>query len=72
MGGMREEYKEGLMTDLRSYQWRFENYMTANRWDTCCAEGIYEDDGIRAVSCFLEFVETGRVTDDDGKELEAL
>lgn len=59
------------MRELRELQCQFEDYMTANRWDTCCAEGIYEDDGIRAVSCFLEFVETGRVTGDDGKELEA-
>lgn len=71
MTDAKRAYIEALMVDLRTYQYRFENYMTANRWDTCCEEGIYEDDGIKAVSCFLEFVETGRVTDDDGKELEA-
>lgn len=70
MTDAKRAYIEALMVDLRTYQWMFENYMTANRWDTCCAEGIYADDGVRAVSCFLEFVETGHVTDDDGKELD--
>ena len=49
----------------------FEDYMTYNRWDTCCAEGIYSDDGIRAVSMFLEFCDTGKVIDDEGRELKA-
>lgn len=59
------------MRELRELQRQFEDYMTWNRWDTCCSEGIYADDGVRAVACFLEFVETGRVTDYAGKELEA-
>lgn len=57
--------------ELNILQAEFEEYMTAKRWDTCCAEGIYEDDGIRAVSMFVEFCLEGKVTDDDGKELEA-
>lgn len=48
----------------------FEDYMTYNKWDNCCAEGIYADDGIRAVSMFIEFCCTGKVTDDDGNEVE--
>ena len=66
-------FVEGEMTrkmkELRDMQRDFEDYMTTNRWDTCCIEGIYADDGIRAVSMFMEFIETGRVTDDDGREL---
>lgn len=64
-----ERSPKALMPALRRAQRRFECYMTASRWDGCCAEGIYEDDGVRAVSCFLEFVEDGKVTDDDGREL---
>ena len=57
-------------TELNEKLWEFEDYMTQNRWDTCCAEGIYSDDGIRAVSMFVEFCLTGKVTDDDENELE--
>lgn len=68
----REVVAEGIghMEGLRTKQCGFEDYMTQDKWDACCAEGIYMDDGIRAVSMFLEFCETGRVTDDDGNELE--
>lgn len=48
----------------------FEEYMTAERWDAAmCGEGIYEDEGLWAVSSFIEFVLTGKVTegsDDEG------
>ncbi len=71
MEALAKLMREAFVNILRSEQYRFECYMTASRWDACCAEGIYEDDGIRAVSMFLEFVETGCVTDDDGEELEA-
>ena len=68
MTDAKRAYIEALMVDLRTYQRQFENYMTANRWDE---EGIWEADAMRAVGMFLEYVETGRVTGDDGKELEA-
>ena len=64
------EIAREAMKALRMLQYGFEVYMTSHRWDACCAEGIYSDDGTRAVSMFLEYVESGIVTDDDGKELE--
>lgn len=56
---------------LHEKRFEFERYMTGNRWDSVCAEGIYADEGERAVGAFIEFCETGKVTDDDGKELVA-
>ena len=53
--------------ELNSKYWDFENYMTSRRWDEI---DVYEPDGLRAVSAFIEFCCTGKVTDDDGKELE--
>jgi len=62
--------------ELNDKYWEFEHYMTSGRWDWIPSEwsdgcGIAEDDGLRAVSAFIEFCCTGKVTDDDGNELEA-
>ena len=55
--------------ELREAMWDFDSYMTASRWDECCSEGIYSDEGMYAIGCFVEFIETGRVTDEHGEEL---
>ena len=54
--------------ELNDKYWAFENYMTYGRWDEL---EIDCGDGLRAVSAFIEFCCTGKVTDDDGDELEA-
>ena len=63
------EIARDAMPALRMLQCGFENCMGYSKWDDVCEEGIYADDAYRAVSCFLEYVEDGRVTDDDGKEV---
>ena len=55
--------------ELRRAAYDFGRYMTAGRWDRCKAGGIYADDGARAVGCFVEFIETGSVTNDGGRGL---
>ena len=68
----REERRaNGYGIDARELEraaYDFNKYMTAGRWDRCKAGGIYADDGTRAVGCFVEFIETGTVTNDDGGE----
>ena len=47
----------------------FERYMTSEKWDSLGTDGIYEDDGLEAVSSFLEFVKYGYGTDHEGGTL---
>lgn len=59
--------------ELNDKYWEFENYMTYGRWDElgdAYGDGISADDGLKSVSAFIEFCCTGKVTDDDGNELE--
>lgn len=59
--------------ELNHMYWEFEHYMTYGRCDQLPCEdgcGIYKDDVMRSVSAFIEFCCTGKVTDDDGNELE--
>lgn len=56
--------------ELRKKFWNFRLYMTGNKWDNLGSEGVYADEGLTAVSAFIEYVCTGIVTDDDGNELE--
>ena len=56
--------------ELNNKYWEFELYMTWSKWDQLGDDGITMDDGLRAVSAFIEFCCTGKVTDDDGNELE--
>ena len=53
-------------SELNVMFWEFDLYMTAERWDSL---DVYEGDGLKAVSAFIEFCCTGKVTDDECEEL---
>jgi len=61
--------------ELNHKYWEFEYYMTYDRCDelgsTEYDDGIWKGDVMKSVSAFIEFCCTGKVTDDDGKELGA-
>lgn len=60
--------------ELNDKYWEFENYMTYRRCDGLSATwddgSIWREDMLKSVSAFIEFCCTGKVTDDDGNELE--
>lgn len=60
--------------ELNDKYWEFELYMTYGRCDKLDATyddgSILRDDMLKSVSAFIEFCCTGKVTDDDGNELE--
>ena len=60
--------------ELNDKYWEFEMYMTYGRCDGLEAAwddgSIWREDVMRSVSAFIEFCCTGKVTDDDGNELE--
>ena len=59
--------------ELNAKLLEFDYYMSSRRWDEIdheYGEGIYQSDGLRSISAFIEFCCTGRVTDNYGNELE--
>ena len=58
-----------LVKRLKRLQGDFEDYMGDGKWDRVRAGGIYADDAYRAIGCFIEVIENGKVTDDEGKEV---
>ena len=53
------------INDLYQKLYKFDLYMTDERCDRLGESGMYKDDLMRAVSGFIEFIETGSVTLDD-------
>ena len=49
------------LSEMEEAFYRFERYMTSERWDRL---GIRRDDGIDAVQAYIEFCNTGEVSDE--------
>ena len=53
-------------SELNVMFWEFQLYMTPERWDSL---DVYEGDGLEAVSAFIEFCCTGKVSNEEMEEL---